>query len=122
MVDDGPKLQFPQQMPGAQPPPTMNAGHILLTAGINEISVMLGQTRLLPVSGPNNQHLAQNFIEWFATITLSPPVAQQLRDGLAVSLDQYVKQFGPIPKQGEPKIMGADAHSPAPEVKPNSPK
>jgi hypothetical protein len=113
-ADGEPKFSFPQQLPGAQPAPTMNAGHILMAGGINEVSVMFGQTRLLAVTAPNNQNSAVNFIEWFATITLSPPVAQQLRDGLDLTLQHYTKQFGPIPKNAPPQIATTDT-PPAPK-------
>jgi hypothetical protein len=123
MTDEAPppvgqvKQSFPQQMPGAQPAPTFNAGHILIAAGINEISVMCGQTRLMGVAGLNNQNAALSFIEWFATITLSPTVAQQLRDGLDLTLKHYTDQFGPIPKAPPPKLATEEPPAVAAEVK-----
>jgi hypothetical protein len=41
---------------------------------------------------------ATQLVEWFATLTLSPVAAQQLRDGLNTALETYAKQFGAIPK------------------------
>ena len=92
--------------PGMQPPPTMNAGHIVVSMSPVEISIMLGQTRMMPVQEEKRLSATQ-LVEWFATLTLSPVAAKQLRDGLNIALEGYAKQVGPIPSTVEPRIETA---------------
>jgi hypothetical protein len=93
-----PKLIPAPVSPGAQLVPSAFAGHVLMTAGVGEVSIMFGQTRLQPIL-QGAQNSAMPFVEWFVTMSLSPQTALQLRDNLNIVLDQYEKNFGPIPKQ-----------------------
>ena len=96
-------MQFPLPMPQASQvpiPPTYHVGHIVIGMGVGELNVMVGQTRLSPMmQGPQNS--ATPFVEWFATMSFSAPIARQLVDGLTNALNQYEKAFGPIPKAPE---------------------
>lgn len=85
-------------LPDATIPPTMAAAHHIITTGLSEISVTFGQTRWAPqAASPTAQVNAIPYLEWFATISMSPPVAKQVRDGLSKAIDAYEEQFGVIP-------------------------
>jgi hypothetical protein len=96
-----PEMIFPAQLP-QQPamnlPPTFHAGQLIISASVGEISVTFGHTRMSPTV-QNGVNTAIPFVEWYSTITLSAPVAQQLADGLKQALEQYTALFGKIPKQ-----------------------
>ena len=82
-------------------PPTTHAGQLIISASVGEINIMFGQTRLSPIVN-DGVVTATPFVEWFMTVSLSAPVAQQLCDGLKQALDQYTAQFGPVPKAAPP--------------------
>jgi hypothetical protein len=99
-----PRLVFPGLMPqgaGVSIPPTTHAGQLIISASVGEINIMFGQTRLSPIVN-DGVVTATPFVEWFMTVSLSAPVAQQLCDGLKQALDQYTAQFGPVPKAAPP--------------------
>jgi hypothetical protein len=89
--------QLPQQ-PAMNLPPTFHAGQLIISSSVGEISVTFGHTRMSPTV-QNGVNTAIPFVEWYSTITLSAPVAQQLADGLKQALEQYTALFGKIPKQ-----------------------
>jgi hypothetical protein len=65
------------------------------------LSFATGRTIIDPKIGQPGSAIA---LEWFITVAMSPVLADQLHQVLAVVLEDYRKKFGAIPKDPNFKI------------------
>jgi hypothetical protein len=93
MADETKTQQPPPLLPGSHSqmsPEPMQAAHFAISASFGEFVIGMGRSRL--VFSPDGQ--ANPAVEWFASLSVSPVVAKQLRDVLNVTIEQYEERVG----------------------------
>ena len=95
---------------GAMPaiPPTIGAAHLVIAATPAEFLITFGQTRTVMTVKDGKPEASQG-VEWLSTVAMSATVAQQLSEGLKEALDQYVENFGKIPRNPKAKVASSKA-------------
>ena len=83
--------------PETRSPPVQAANQIALAMSSSDIALTLGQVRQVinPETGFPGEQAA---LEWLLTVVLSAPTARNLRDALGVTIQEYEKRFGSIPR------------------------